>query len=223
MRPAPDAPANPPGPHAEHPTDARTGHPGGTHAGHPSGARPARPLLPGGKAAPGTPAEARPGAAGVSVTALHPGSASRRARAVVREVLRAAGVSPDDVADAETAAAELAANCERHAHPPYELRLLRLAGVPVWCELLDGDPDLGWIPALLGRSRPPAAPDPLAESGRGLVLVRELSLGHCRAYLTTASTGAPAKAVAFALPTRSGTRLTGPPRPDPDHRPRLRP
>ncbi|GAA0834881.1 hypothetical protein ACFQVD_14250 [Streptosporangium amethystogenes subsp. fukuiense] len=33
--------------------------------------------------------------------------------------------------------------------------------------------------------------------------------GHCRAYATTAfAAEAPAKAVAFALPTRSGSRLT---------------
>ncbi|MFI6453458.1 hypothetical protein ACIBF6_18095 [Streptosporangium amethystogenes] len=109
-------------------------------------------------------------------------------------------------------AAELAANCERHARPPYELRVFHLAGVPTWCEVVDSDPDLGWIPAVLDHSRPQTALDLFTENGRGLILVRELSRGHCRAYVTTAfATEAPAKAVAFALPTRSGTRLTCPP------------
>ncbi|MEU0483958.1 hypothetical protein ABZ260_32835 [Streptosporangium sp. NPDC006013] len=59
---------------------------------------------------------------------------------------------------------------------------------------------------------PQTALDLFAESGRGLVLVRELSQGHCRAYATTTfATEAPAKAIAFALPTRSGIRLTCPP------------
>ncbi|MGJ6965542.1 ATP-binding protein [Streptosporangium sp. G11] len=125
----------------------------------------------------GAPEEAL-GEIGMLVAVLRPGSASRRARVVVREVLLAEGLPGDDVADTEAIAAELAANCERHARPPYEIRVFSLAGVPAWCELVDGDPDLGWIPAVLDHSRPQAAPDPLAESGRGLPLVRELSRGH---------------------------------------------
>ncbi|WP_229798659.1 ATP-binding protein [Planomonospora parontospora] len=154
------------------------------------------------------------------VILLQPGSASRRARAVVREALRAEGLSDADITDAETVVAELAANAETHAHPPYEIRIFSLAGVPTWCELVDGEPDLGWIPAILDRSSeqtaldlfPGTDADLLPESGRGLFLVRELTDGHCRAYATTAfATDAPAKAVAFALPTCSGTRLTCPP------------
>ncbi|MEW9551937.1 hypothetical protein [Nonomuraea sp. NPDC050783] len=68
-------------------------------------------------------------------------------------------------------------------------------------------PAAGEIPALLARG----APLPLAERGRGLALVRELSQGHCRAYPTVITTcAAPGKAVAFALPTRTGARLTCP-------------
>ncbi|MEV7008945.1 ATP-binding protein [Streptosporangium sp. NPDC051022] len=154
------------------------------------------------------------------VRVLRPGSVSRRARAVVREVLQAEGISGEEIADAETVVAELAANCEWHARPPYEIRVLSLCGVPTWCELVDGDPDLGWIPAMLDlpRAHPPL--DLLAEGGRGLTLVRELSQGHCRAYPTTTfTTDTPAKAVAFALPTRSGTRLTCPPLPHLGRRP----
>ncbi|MEV4381318.1 ATP-binding protein [Streptosporangium sp. NPDC049644] len=145
------------------------------------------------------------------VAILRPGSASRRARTVVREVLRKDGV-PDEIADTEMIVAELAADCERHARPPYELRVFHLDGVPAWCEVLDSDPDLGWIPAVLDHSRPQTALDLFTENGRGLLLVRGLSRGHCRAYaMTTFAAEAPAKAVAFALPTRSGSRLTCPP------------
>ncbi|MEU4831728.1 ATP-binding protein [Streptosporangium sp. NPDC023615] len=159
----------------------------------------------------GDPREAL-GEVGMLVAVLRAGSASRLARTVVREVLSAEGVPGEDVADTEAIAAELAANAERHARPPYEMRVFSLAGVPAWCEFVDGDPDPGWIPALLGSLRPRAEPDPLAESGRGLLLVRELSRGHCRVYATAAfTTGVPAKAVAFALPTRWGTRITCPP------------
>ncbi|GAT68496.1 hypothetical protein PS9374_04161 [Planomonospora sphaerica] len=154
------------------------------------------------------------------VILLQPGSASRRARAVVREALRAECLPDADITDAETVVAELAANAETHARPPYEIRIFNLADVPTWCELVDGDPDLGWIPAILDRSGKQTVLDLfpgtdaglLSESGRGLFLVRELTDGHCRAYTTTAfTTGVPAKAVAFALPTRSGSCLTCPP------------
>ncbi|WP_181871480.1 ATP-binding protein [Sphaerisporangium album] len=149
---------------------------------------------------------------GMLVAFLHPGSASRRARALVREALQGEGVSEDEISDAETAAGELAANAERHGRPPYEVRVFTLGGAPAWCEVVDGDPDLGWIPAVLDRPRVQTVVDLYAEGGRGLMLVRVLSEGHCRAYPTTTfATGEPAKAVAFALPTRSGTRLTCPP------------
>ena len=73
---------------------------------------------------------------------------------------------------------------------------------PTWA----GSPPSSTTPA------PQTALDLFAENGRGLILVRELSQGHCRAYSTTTFiTDAPAKAIAFALPTRSGTRLTCPP------------
>ncbi|WP_157254988.1 hypothetical protein [Nonomuraea typhae] len=56
-----------------------------------------------------------------------------------------------------------------------------------------------------------STPSLLAEQGRGLALVRELSQGYCRTYPTMIATyAAPGKAVAFALPTRSGVRLMGP-------------
>ncbi|WP_214323070.1 hypothetical protein [Nonomuraea sediminis] len=63
------------------------------------------------------------------------------------------------------------------------------------------------IPILLAQSTPLL----LAEQGRGLPLVRGLSQGYCRTYPTMITAyAAPGKAVAFALPTRSGTRLMCP-------------
>jgi hypothetical protein len=76
----------------------------------------------------------------VLIQILQPGSASRRARAVVREVLQQAHLDDDAIADAEIIVAELAANAEKHARQPYELRIFSLDNIPAWCEVVDGDP-----------------------------------------------------------------------------------
>ncbi|MBB6473405.1 ATP-binding protein [Sphaerisporangium rubeum] len=149
---------------------------------------------------------------GMLVAAPSPGSVVARARALVRDALRERGIPVAEVEDAELAVAELAVNAERHGRPPYEVRIFEVAAVPVWCEVVDADPGLGRIPAMLDREAALTAADLFAESGRGLLLVRALSGGYCRAYRTaTFTTDAPAKTVAFALPTSSGTRLTYPP------------
>ncbi|GAA2873861.1 hypothetical protein GCM10010517_34450 [Streptosporangium fragile] len=151
------------------------------------------------------------------VRPLRPGSAARRARAVVRETLRRAGLDDGDIADAELVVAELAANAEKHARPPYELRIFSLDGVPTWCEVVDGDPDFHEVRIIFAllRSVAEIGLPLLAENGRGLLLVHRLSRGHCHVCPTTVfTTGAPGKAVTFALPTRSGSRPTFPPLPD---------
>lgn len=140
----------------------------------------------------------------VLVKVLRPGSAARRARDVVRQVLEAAGVNVEGVSDAESAVAELAANAETHARRPYELRIVTVEGSPTWCEVVDGDEDLDGIPMILRELR---SSDPIAswsqESGRGLLMVHRLSAGHCTAYSTRAyTTGASGKAVGFALPVK---------------------
>ncbi|WP_248959065.1 ATP-binding protein [Sphaerisporangium perillae] len=140
----------------------------------------------------------------VLVTMLRPGSASRCARAAVREALSRAGVTDEGIGDAEIIVAELAANAEKHAHGPYELRIHCLSGIPMWCEMVDGGRELGEIPAILTGLQAATLVDlaPFAESGRGLLLAHRLSHGHCYAYPTTMSVGGAAgKAVAFALPT----------------------
>ncbi|MET8154861.1 ATP-binding protein [Sphaerisporangium sp. NPDC005289] len=145
----------------------------------------------------------------VLVKVLQPGSAARRARTVVREVLREAGVGDDAITDAEIVVAELAANAERHGQRPYELRVFRIDGVPTWCEIVDGDPGPEKISDAFQRLATLPEPDLLllAENGRGLLLTYELSQGHCQAYrTTTTTTDSPGKAVGFALPTASGPR-----------------
>ncbi|MGW4638424.1 ATP-binding protein [Sphaerisporangium sp. NPDC004334] len=145
----------------------------------------------------------------VLVKVLQPGSAARRARTVVREVLREAGVGDEAITDAEIVVAELAANAERHGQRPYELRVFRIDGVPTWCEVVDGDPGPEKISDAFQRLATLPEPDLslLAENGRGLLLTYELSQGHCQAYATTTTTtDSPGKAVGFALPTTSGPR-----------------
>ncbi|MFC7383161.1 ATP-binding protein [Sphaerisporangium rhizosphaerae] len=108
----------------------------------------------------------------VVVTTLRAGSASRCARAAVREVLAAAGVDGDDIGDAEIIVAELAANSETHARGPYEVRVHCLSGIPMWCEVVDGGHDLGHVTAVLARLQqdddaPGEADDPGRAAGHG--------------------------------------------------------
>ncbi|WP_405139947.1 ATP-binding protein [Sphaerisporangium sp. NBC_01403] len=145
----------------------------------------------------------------VLVRILPYGSAARRARTVIRDVLQQAGLARDAVIDAEIIVGELAANAERHARQPYELRVFHIGGVPTWCEVVDGDPEPEKIRHAFQRLSTLPEPDLslLAENGRGLLMTYELSQGHCQAYRTTTiTTDAPAKAVAFALPNCSGHR-----------------
>ncbi len=170
-------------------------------------------------------AEAAPGAFAATcgrvrllARSLDPGCAARQARTVLEGMLRGAGIDEAAVFDAKLAVAELAGNAERHAGPPYELRVYLVEGVPVWCEVIDGDPDLTAVTAALCRPRA-GEDEELLEGGRGLPLVRRLAEGHCRAYPATPScAGTPGKAVGFALPTPSGVRHAGPPYPVPQAR-----
>ncbi len=136
----------------------------------------------------------------------------RQARAHLRESLQRSGVNGDALGEAELAVAELATNAKLHARSPFELRVIVTGGVPVWCEIADGDPDPGNIPAVLERLRTARTPGDgiedlvaqatmIQEGGRGLLLVHHLSDGHCCVYPTLLlSTGAIGKAVAFSLP-----------------------
>ncbi|MGW4644015.1 ATP-binding protein [Sphaerisporangium sp. NPDC004334] len=138
------------------------------------------------------------------VEVLPPGTAGRRARTVLRHLLKEAGAGPEAVADAEIIVSELAANADRHAAGPYELRVLDKAGVPVWCEVVDGSPDFGELTTRIERLRGARGADlpSLAENGRGLLLAVRLSGGDCAVYpARSSSTHALGKAVGFALAT----------------------
>jgi anti-sigma regulatory factor (Ser/Thr protein kinase) len=150
----------------------------------------------------------------VLVKPLRPGSAAHRARTIVKQVLQEAGFDGEDLSDAESAVAELAANAEEHGWQPFELRVVFVDDEPSWCEVVDGDRDLDGILAVLDRLRVCGEEpdlDLFAERGRGLPLVHALSKGRCRAYLTRLCvTATPGKAIGFALPTETGPRPSSP-------------
>ncbi|WP_433359243.1 ATP-binding protein [Streptosporangium sp. CA-115845] len=131
------------------------------------------------------------GAAGRSdvralVKVLRPGSASRRAHAILRDVLQHAGLPEDDIDTAELIVAELAANAEKHACPPYELRVFSLDGTPSWCEIVDGDPNTHEVRLILNllHSVKEIGLPLLAENGRGLLLAHRLSRRQGTLWLT---------------------------------------
>ncbi|GAA4198168.1 hypothetical protein GCM10022252_48150 [Streptosporangium oxazolinicum] len=142
----------------------------------------------------------------LSVWVLESGSVARGARSAVRQALRAASIADDEVSNAESIVAELGANAEIHAEPPYELRILSIGEMPMWCEVVDGDRDPATVSIILGKlHQGETEKSPDAETGRGLPLAYLLSQGRCRTYPTRIfSTNQAGKAIAFALPTRSG-------------------
>lgn len=143
-----------------------------------------------------------PGRSRLIVCSLAPGSAARQARALVRGALAAAGATAAQADDAELVVAELAANAERHARPPYELRLIQLAPTRVWYEVADADPRVETVQAVLDHLRTTPGLDLTdGETGRGLPLAHLLSGGECRVCPTTLlTTGTAGKAVSFPLP-----------------------
>jgi anti-sigma regulatory factor (Ser/Thr protein kinase) len=144
-----------------------------------------------------------------SLPAGSPHHAERGARTIIRDVLRAANVSHDEVRDTEGIVAELAVNAVQHAAPPYELRIVFVGRIwPTWCEVADCGSDLERVQrGLRGAAAlsDDAMPD-LAERGRGLLMVSGLSAGRCAAYPTTVcQTNSSGKAVGFALPGAAHT------------------
>ncbi|WP_168221095.1 ATP-binding protein [Actinomadura sp. WMMA1423] len=132
---------------------------------------------------------------------------ARHARALLREVLRNAGVDENDVDEAELVVGELAANAVSYAGGPYEIRFVLVGGRPAWCEVVDGGTDLAGIPEIFeklkGAEAAEFAPAEVPrEHGHGLAIVHRLSGGLCKAYPTVVSSARrPGKAVAFALPS----------------------
>ncbi len=144
----------------------------------------------------------------VLVRVLQAGTASRRARSVIREVLSRAGGDHQEIDDAENAVAELAANAEEHGRPPFELRIVFVDGEPSWCEVVDADRNLKGVSATLDQLRACGDEPDLSlfeERGRGLLLVHALSAGRCWVYPTRmCATATLGKAIGFVLPAKTG-------------------
>ncbi|WP_406516524.1 ATP-binding protein [Streptomyces sp. NBC_00134] len=114
-------------------------------------------------------------------------NASAQARAALRWTLGQLGLRGEAISDAVLAVSELVANATEHAPGPYEMRLRFIASEYI-CEIEDRDPHVPEIPVI--PSDAPFAPDPegrgggldalldlLAERGRGLSIVNELTRG----------------------------------------------
>ncbi|MFD4644789.1 ATP-binding protein [Streptomyces sp. NPDC058441] len=114
-------------------------------------------------------------------------NASAQARAALRRTLGQLGLRGEAISDAVLAVSELVANATEHAPGPYEMRLW-ITATDYICEIEDRDPQVPEIPAF--PSDPPFAPAPegrgggldallelLAERGRGLSIVNELTRG----------------------------------------------
>ncbi len=135
----------------------------------------------------------------VQAWALPVGTAARHARRLIEQLLTDGGFAGDRVDDAVTIVAELAANAEVHAAHPYELRVVMVGSLPIWCEVVDADSRVAEVAEHLHPGKAPTT----AENGRGLPVVATLSGGRCAVYPATAiTTDAVGKAVAFAIPGR---------------------
>jgi anti-sigma regulatory factor (Ser/Thr protein kinase) len=114
-------------------------------------------------------------------------NAPSHVRAALRRALAQLGYEGEAISDVVLAVSELAANADEHAVGPYELRLRRTAGECI-CEVVDHDPRIPEIPSLpQGAPFAPVESDRgggidalcalLAERGRGLQIVHELTKG----------------------------------------------
>jgi anti-sigma regulatory factor (Ser/Thr protein kinase) len=125
----------------------------------------------------------------------------------LRRALDQLGYDGETISDAVLAVSELVANATEHAVGPYEMRL-RCTAAEVICEVEDGDPYIPEVPAFpVGAPYEPADERRgggldalcalLAESGRGLHIVQELTKG---AWGFTRARNAKTAWVALPLP-----------------------
>lgn len=139
-----------------------------------------------------------------------------QARAVLRRALKDAGLPDETVSDGVLAASELVANAHEHAGGPYEM-YLRMAVGRYICEIHDRDPVLPanlYVTAAPSREATASEDGPggldlgsgaLAERGRGLRIVHELTDGQWGFLITEWGTKAAwiALAADSAAPCRS--------------------
>jgi anti-sigma regulatory factor (Ser/Thr protein kinase) len=138
----------------------------------------------------------------VTAWALSPNIAARRARSLLRSQVIDNIIDQSVLDDLGLMVSELATNAAVHANGPYEMRLLRHAGVPMVCEIADTGGGLDVIAGHLRREPEQILNiDTLQMGGRGLAVVANLSGGRCGAHTTRlCSTGQPGKSVWFAVP-----------------------
>lgn len=110
-----------------------------------------------------------------------------RVRVVLRDVFRVLHIGEEQATDILVMATELVTNALQHAPDPYAFGVCVCAGLPpgdaapgsgnaswLLCEVFDAGP----AEPLFDRARARIEAEPEA-GGRGLVLVRQLSTGHC--------------------------------------------
>lgn len=108
---------------------------------------------------------------------------ARLARRIIRSLLGALEVLPDQEFQVEEAVAELVANSERYAPEPRELRVY-LDDHALWVGIFDGGArTAGLLRRLLAKQE---APEPMRENGRGLYLVRIACDDECWVRISSA-------------------------------------
>jgi anti-sigma regulatory factor (Ser/Thr protein kinase) len=138
----------------------------------------------------------------VTAWALSLNIVARRARSLLRSQVIDHVPDQSVLDDLILMVSELATNAAVHANGPYEMRLVRHAGVPVVCEIADNGGGLDVIAEHL-RPKPEQILniDALQTGGRGLAVVANLSGGRCGTHTTRlCSTGQTGKSVWFAIP-----------------------
>lgn len=142
----------------------------------------------------------------------HTTNPTGEARAVLRRLLIDLGLPGDIISDGVLAVSELVANAHENACGPYEMHFRCAAGRYI-CEIHDGD---ALIPGDLYLSVVPSwnvaatekTVDPLAERGRGLRIVNELTRGQWGFHVTDAGTKAAWAVLATAAVVPPGGRST---------------
>ncbi|MFI7145974.1 ATP-binding protein [Nonomuraea sp. NPDC050022] len=130
---------------------------------------------------------------------------ARQARGLLLSALTTLPIGPKRIEDALLMVGEVAANAEKHAHPPYELRIYHTRRRTV-VEFIDGDCRPLVLPPRLIPELTLAGIDCLEiealERGRGLLTVVALAQGDCGVRQLPAQGGRPCigKAIWFALP-----------------------
>jgi anti-sigma regulatory factor (Ser/Thr protein kinase) len=136
----------------------------------------------------------------------------------VRRLLRSQVVEYLDgpaLDEAEVVVSELATNAFVHTDGPCEMRLVRHAGFPIACEIVDAGDQADLVAKRLAEAGAPLLPAAMAddveavthldEGGFGLGIVATLTKGRCGVHAARLShSGQHGKGVWFAVPALTG-------------------